>query len=458
MCKFRFLNIVIFLALSAAVHAQSYKVLYNFGSKSGDPTNPVNSGTIAQSHGGYMLSTTDNHGTDGLGTAFRITAQGTLTVLHHFTGADGQAPVGGLTLATDGNFYGTTQSGGAHGYGTIFKLTPQGILTRLHSFTGGADGGSPTAAPIQSFGGDLYGTTSGPGESDGSVYKITKSGKFTLLHSFAGKDGSRPYAPLIQGSDGYFYGTTASGGLYTHGTIFRISSVGHFKVLFNFDDTNGSSPVAPLIQARDGNFYGVTFGGGFTGFGVVFKMAPSHKVTVLHTFNVDNDGGQPRGGLAEASDGNFYGATIEGGSWNLGTIFRITPAGAFTVLHNFDINTGDGAYPQTTLLQHTNGILYGDTEVFGTAGYGTFYSLDLGLPPFVTFLPGGGRAGARVQILGQGFTGTTAVSFNGVPADFTVSFSTYLTAIVPPGATTGFITVTTPSGTLNSNEKFIVWP
>ena len=190
----------------------------------------------------------------------------------------------------------------------------------------------------------------------------------------------------------------------------------------------------------------------------MFKMTPSHNVTVLHNFSGATDGGNQVGGLVEATDGNLYGTNNVGGTSSWGVLFRITPAGTFTVLHNFDWNTG--ASPQTTLLQHTNGILFGDTAVGGTGatGDGTFYSFDLGLPPFVTFLPGGGRAGARVQILGQGFTGTTAVTFNGVPADFTVSFSTYLTAIIPTGATSGFITVTTPSGTLKSNKKFIVWP
>jgi predicted Zn-dependent protease len=109
------------------------------------------------------------------------------------------------------------------------------------------------------------------------------------------------------------------------------------------------------------------------------------------------------------------------------------------------------------LIQHTNGRLYGDTAIGGTAGDGVFYSYDVGLQSFVTFLPAGGRVGAQIEILGQDFTGTTAVSVNGVPAKFAVRLSTYLTATVPNGATSGYITIATPSGTLKSNRKFLVW-
>ena len=109
-------------------------------------------------------------------------------------------------------------------------------------------------------------------------------------------------------------------------------------------------------------------------------------------------------------------------------------------------------------MQHTNGLLYGDTTDGGTYGLGVFYSFDVGLGPFVTFVRGSGIVGYKVQILGQGFTGTTAVFFNGIPAAFTVVSNTYLTATVPAGATTGFVKVTEPSGTLKSNKVFRVTP
>ena len=456
MSKLRLAKIALVLAIaSGPALAQTYNVLYNFGSNSGDPTNPRYSGIIAQSRRGYLLSTADDRWTDRLGTAFRITPGGELTVLHHFNGTDGQAPVGGLTLGTDGHYYGTTESGGDFGYGTIFKITAEGKLITLYSFTGGADGGFPSAPPIQSIDGNFYGTTTGDG-NNGSVYKITPWGRFTPLHSFADIDGATPYAPLVQGTDGSFYGTTAHGGNNYLGTIFRIKSSGKFEVLFNFDGTHGSNPYAPLIQGRDGNFYGVALGGGSAGGGVVFKLAPRGRLTVLHDFTGGSDGDNEVGGLTQATDGNFYGTNNLGGAFYWGVLFRITPSGIFTVLHDFDWNSG--ASPQATLLQHTNGVLYGDTAVGGTAGDGAFYSLDLGLAPFVTFMPAASGVGKRIEVLGQGFMGTTAVSLNGAAARFTILSDSYLVATVPNGATSGFITVTTPSGTLKSNKKFLVRP
>jgi uncharacterized repeat protein (TIGR03803 family) len=454
MRKLHWLRIALVLAGATIVHAQTYNVLHNFGTSGGDPTDPRYSGTISQSQGGYLVTSSDDHWSGSVGSLFRIAPNGTLTVLHHFGGA--ASPAGGLILATDSNFYGTTQNGGTYEQGTIFRMTAQGAVTTLYNFTGGTDGGWPNAAPIQSIGGDFYGTTVGQDGQNGSVYKLTCSGKFTVLHSFATADGTNPYGPLVQKEDGYFYGTTFNGGTQGLGTIFRISASGDFKVLFNFDGTHGGQPYAPLLEASDGNLYGVATTGGTSGVGVVFKMDRSHNVSVLWSFTGGSDGSNPVGGLVQATDGWLYGTNEFGGDEGWGVLFRITPAGNFNLLRPFDSDTG--ASPQTALIQHTNGRLYGDTTIGGTAGDGVFYSYDMGLQPFVTFLGTGGKVGAQIEILGQGFTGTTAVSVNGVPGKFVVRLSTYLTATVPKGATSGYITVTTPSGTLKSNRKFLVWP
>ena len=174
--------------------------------------------------------------------------------------------------------------------------------------------------------------------------------------------------------------------------------------------------------------------------------------------------------MVQATDGNFYGTTSNGGSsdcdYGCGIVFQVTPSGTLTSVHNF-VGT-DGAYPLNGLLQATSGILYGVTTSGGASnncsfwfyypGCGTVFSLDMGLGPFVAFVRNSGRVGSNAQILGQGFTGTTGVSFNGTSASFAVKSDTYLTATVPQGATTGFVTVTTPSGTLQSNVMFQVRP
>jgi uncharacterized repeat protein (TIGR03803 family) len=165
--------------------------------------------------------------------------------------------------------------------------------------------------------------------------------------------------------------------------------------------------------------------------------------------------------LVLGADGNFYGTTSGSGqNGQYGTLFEITASGILTTLHTFDGADG-GNYP--TLMQDTNGIFYGTTSEFGANnncppinGCGTVFSLSTGLGPFVTTVPTRHGIGARVLILGQGLTGATSVTFNGVPAQFTVNSDTEITTSVPAGATTGYVKVTTPSGTLSTKVIFVV--
>jgi uncharacterized repeat protein (TIGR03803 family) len=456
---------VVLMLVTMAAHAQSFSVLYNFGGKSGDPLEPSFEGIIAQGRNGSLYSTSPYGGAANSGTVFKITPAGKLTVLYNFDGTLECLPLSGLTLGTDGNFYGTTEGCGTTMLGTIFKITPGGSFTVLHNFTNTGDGGISNAPPIQGADGNFYGTTHGSltGGGSGTVYKLTPSGTLTTLYQFDGTHGEFPSAPLVQGTNGNFYGTTQQGGSTGAGVVFKITSSGKLTVLYNFDTTHGSFPIGPLVQGRDGNFYGTTAGGGTDNRGVVFKITPSGVLTVLHDFNGTTDGSSPNAGLVQATDGNFYGSAASGGSHNFGTIYRISSQGSFSVLHNFDNTTG--ASPLVTLIQDTNGILYGDTQVGGPGivnpcACGVFYSLNVGLGPFVSFLPPQslGKVGAFIGIFGQGFTGTTRVAFGGTPATYTVSSDTYLTAKVPAGALTGPVTVATPGGTLTSNKKFRVIP
>lgn len=460
----RFCLAALVLVAATAASAQTYTDLFNFSSNGG-PNDPHFS-VIAQGRDGSMYTTSDQGFTGGRGDVFKITPAGTLTVLHEFNGMDGQGPLGGLTLATNGKFYGTTSTGGAFGFGTIFSITDKGALRTLYSFRDRADGSLPYAVPIQGEDGNLYGTASSctvfgavgnngcetaNANKFGAVYKITPAGEFTRLHTFDGTDGANPIAPLVQASDGNFYGTTVDGGAHGLGGIFRISPSGKFKVLFSFDSEFGAGSLAPLVQGSDGNLYGVTSG---PSGGTVFKFTCS-GATILHNFAGGSDGMNPIGGLVQATDGNFYGTNDIGPlEFVGGVIFRISPKEVFAKLHEFDFTTGGSA--QTTLLQHTNGLLYGETCCGGSFGVGVFYSLNAGLRPFASFVPAIGHDGQTIDILGQGFTGTTRVSFHGKPAKFRVVSDTFLTATVPEHATSGFVAVTTPRGKLTSNKQFQV--
>ena len=161
-------------------------------------------------------------------------------------------------------------------------------------------------------------------------------------------------------------------------------------------------------------------------------------------------------GLVQATDGNFYGTTLNGGANNLGTIFEITPEGDLTTLHTF--YSTNGALPYGGLLQATDGEFYGTTFTGGPHNYGTVFRLSVGLGPFVETLPTSGKVGAFVKILGSNLTGVSSVTFNGTPAAFAVSSSSEseISTTVPAGATSGKVQVVTPSGTLSSNLPFRV--
>jgi len=258
----------------------------------------------------------------------------------------------------------------------------------------------------------------------------------------------------VQAIDGDLYGTTTARGAAVgeDGTVFKITLQGGLTTLFSFNGTNGGQPYAALIQAADGDFYGTTLSGGVSGYGTVFEMTPSGTLTTLLSFL--NDGAFPSSPLVQATDGNFYGATERGGDIGFGSVFKIDASGTLTTLHSFE--GSDGEYPYGGLVQATDGNFYGTTSAGGTGGHGTIFGLNTGLGPFVRTIPTSGKVGSSVMILGTNFSGPATVTFNGKPAAITAQTNTEITAIVPAGATTGKVQVTTPGGTLSSNVVFRV--
>ncbi len=461
-----------FLSLVVSISAQTFTTLFSFDAAAGAP--PF--AGLIQATDGNLYGTTSGNGVNGGGTVFKITPSGTLTTVYSFTNCgqsctDGYSPVAGLVQATNGNFYGTTLSGGVFLEGTVFEVTPGGALTTLYSFcaqTNCTDGQAPSSALVQGTDGNFYGTTVGGGSGTppvGTVFKITPSGSLTTLHSFNRTDGEQPYGTLIQATNGSFYGTTSIGGANGSGMVFKITSIGALTTLYNFcaqsNCADGGNPIGGLVQATDGNLYGETYGGGANFFyGTIFKITPAGTLTTLHSFDAI-DGEASEGGLVQGSDGNFYGTTSRGGSNNGGTAFKITPAGTLTTLYNFCTqypSCSDGQNPVASLVQDTNGVFYGTTELGGANAFGSVFSLSVGLGPFVETRPTSAKVGRAVKILGTNLTGSTSVTFNGTAATFTVVSSSEITTTVPTGATTGKVKVTTPHRTLTSNVSFRVIP
>ena len=378
----------------------NFVTLYSFEGTDG----AVPNGGLIQGSDGSLYGTTYSGGAyDGAGAVFKITPSGALATLYSFCAqgypcTDGGAPEAALAQASNGYLYGTTYYGGANGDGSVFRITPSGVLTTLHSFFcpgGGSsctDGSSPEAALVQASSGYLYGTTFNGGEhEEGTVFSMAPGGALTILYSFCSQsgcaDGINPWAAVVQASNGYLYGTTGAGGANNRGTVFRITPSGLLNTLYSFCSqsgcTDGGSPSSGLVPASDGNFYGVTLGGGTYGQGTVFRITPSGTLSVLYSFS-GSDGVNPDAGLIQASDGNLYGTTILGGANGAGTMFKITLNGTLTTLYTFCSLNGcaDGAYPRGgALIQASDGNLYGTTAAGGTRDDGTVFRLSLGLTP-----------------------------------------------------------------------------
>jgi len=433
--------------------AQTYSVLYNFDGVHGQsPSYPNN---LIQGIDGNLYGMTASGGTNESGVLFGMTPDGQFHVLYNFDGVHGSTP-GGLSLGSAGVIYGVAESGGAHNYGTLFGITPAGQVSLFYNFLGCAEGGYPMTAPIEVSNGTFYGTTleGCQNEWSGSAYKLDTAGHFTSFGPIIVGGGT--FAPFVQ-AGGYLYSTTVFGG--GDGSAFRMSPDGTMTTIYSFCQhgcSGGAQPSGPLIVGNDNYLYGTTpTGGNQSGEGVVFKLSPSGDETVLHSFTGGDDGGEPISGVMLASDRNYYGITLKSGQFGYcGIVYRITPKSNFSTVFTFDCSQSGSS---TVLMQHTNGLLYGMTS-YGGLYYpnGVIYSLDLGLPPFVRLTQGTGRPGSSGGILGQGFIGTTSVTFNGVPAKFTVVSDTFIEAVVPADATTGYVTVTTTSGVLNSNAVFRV--
>jgi uncharacterized repeat protein (TIGR03803 family) len=365
----------------------------------------------------------------------------TFKTLVTFNGTAGQHPNGPLVQGRDGNFYGTTTAGGsAYPYGVVFKITPGGKLTALYSFCPHPlpcpDGASPRAGLVLATNGNFYGTTSLGGAycgryGCGTFFEITPVGKASTLHSFDYKDRPSDGA-LVQATDGNFYGTSGGGGTTGRGTVFKITAAGKLTRLYSFcsqaNCPDGAFPGG-LVQATDGNFYGVTGYGGTYSSGTVFKITAGGALTTLYSFCAQSgcpDGAGPLG-LAQATNGNFYGTTGGGGAnsadcsslGGCGTVFEMTPVGKLTTLHSFDGTDGVGS---GGLVQATSGNFYGTTYLggangsmcLGSLGCGTVFKITAGgaLTTLYSFCaqsgcPDGSEPEGLVQATNGKFYGTT---------------------------------------------------
>ena len=256
---------------------------------------------------------------------------------------------------------------------------------------------------------------------------------FQNLHHFEAPP-YEPAAALAMATNGWLYGTTYLGGDHGQGAVFKITTNGTYSNVWHFTGgADGAFPQAALVSASDGNLYGTTSAGGTYSGGTAFRLTPAGALTVLHSFSWDPDGGRPRGGFIQGPDGALYGTTAYGGtnSGN-GTVFKMTLGGAFTSLWSFT-GGSDGRYPYARLVQGPDSALYGTCNAGGSNGWGTVFRITTNgaLRPLWSFTGGVDgsypygelAAGTGGVFVGQTYSGGS----NGYGAVFNISTNGVLT-------------------------------
>jgi uncharacterized repeat protein (TIGR03803 family) len=282
-----------------------------------------------------LYGVTEVGGAYGAGNVFKVTPDGTETTIYSFgaTHADAYNPICQLIWGPHHTLLGTTVNGGTGYLGTVFQVSLDGKETILHNFTG-SDGQYPHGGLVMDAAGNSYGTTTNTAKGDsGTVYKIDSAGNFSTVYTFTNASGYDPFASLTLDKSGNLYGTAMAGGAHSYGTVFKLTTSGTLTVLYSFTGAgDGSDPLAPVFLDKQGNLVSTTSGGGIGDNGTVFSLAPNGTLTTLFSFSSpggnhfqNSTGSHSQAGVIQdkaTGAGWLYGSTYAGGTGN-GVIFRI---------------------------------------------------------------------------------------------------------------------------------------
>jgi uncharacterized repeat protein (TIGR03803 family) len=374
-------------------------VLYDFQSGDGNPT-----GALVMDAAGNLYGATSNYGQSQY-SVFELTPSGggwTRTILYTFpAGTTSNVSIPGLALDSSGDVYGTLTNAVSATQGLVFELTQSAggwTETTLFTFAGGGSGGVPTGSLLLADG-DLFGTTLNggtgacPGEIPGCgvVFKLVPgSSGWTeeVLYSFPEKVGAdsqiNPSLSFFD-SAGNLYGL-AEGGSATFGLVFQLTPDGNGAWeetdLFDFEaGIDGAYPQA-IVLGNAGQIYGTNWGGIFPVLGKIFELksgsAPSGRwgASTIYSFPT-TDGQSPTGGLVADAAGNFYGTTVYGGANNVGSVFKVSPAGKESMIYSFgpgSTSSYDSRGP-SPLIADGQGNFYGTTEFAGAYQWGSVFEL-----------------------------------------------------------------------------------
>jgi uncharacterized repeat protein (TIGR03803 family) len=364
------------------------------------------SGSFIAGDNGLLYGMCDNGGSGQGGVIFAFNpANSTYAKLKDFDFASGYYPYGNLMKGADGKFYGMTYKGGDNNDGVLFSFDEtSGTYSKLNDFDG-VNGADPLGSLVQTPDGKIYGTTSDGGILNAGVifYYDPVTSSFTKLKDFKNSDGKSPFSSLVMSTDRKFYGTTFEGGIGNDGVIFSLdpSSGSYTKLKDLGTNIEGLQPYGALLRATDGKLYGMTAYGGSYNDGVIYSFDPNTSVfKKLMDFDSTN-GAIPYGSFIQATNGKLYAMTNKGGTNDAGIVFSYDPSSS-TFINLYNLNQGTGDNPYGSLLQASDGKLYGLTSKDGNFGGGSIFSFDLSSMTFnklkdLDYLNGGTPYGNLVQ-------------------------------------------------------------
>ncbi|MCB9173290.1 MAG: T9SS type A sorting domain-containing protein [Flavobacteriales bacterium] len=408
-----------------------YTKKFEFDSLSGDSPH----GNLLYASDGNLYGMTYKGGTNNLGIIFKYNpTTETFLKLFDFDGVNGQNPENGLFQAANGKLYGVTSGGGLNSYGVIFELDiTTNSFQKKYDFTNLNEGAIPFGNYIEVNNGLIYGITLYGGLNlFGVIYQydyinntytkkidfnstisnynnigsltLLRNGKILGINSSGGNNnlgvlydydyvtnnitkkldfngvsnGSNPCGTILETTNGSFFGMTTEGGVNNTGILYEFDTITNsLTKIIDFQDSIGTNPFGSLHQSANGKIYGITQGGGIVN-GVVFEFDTISQIPVKKiNLNWAEDGSIPQQHLLKANDGNMYGVTASGGTYNLGTLFRINLTnGVYTKLHDFG-DISQERTPLSGLIQATNGKIYGTTSYGGITEGGVIFEYDI---------------------------------------------------------------------------------
>jgi uncharacterized repeat protein (TIGR03803 family) len=360
----------------------TYTKKIDFGTYWG--SDPV--GTLVQANNGKLYGMTRSGGYNYKGLIYEWDPEtNAIRVVFSFDGAvSGNNVVGSLAISASGKLYGMTSKGGTHDLGVLFELDPEtGTFTKLLDFNGTDTGSLPYGSPMIADNNRLYGLTSAGGTGNGGVlfeFDLATN-QFSKKFDFDYWNGINPNGSLMQAGNGKLYGTTAMGGYSNRGVLFEWDPVaGVFTTKFNFHDhrdPSDRSRRSALIEGNDGNLYGLSSDGGQAGVGEIYEWNfGTGDLEYRFDFYYAPEGTDLSGSLIQASNGKLYGTAYSGGIGSYGVLFEWDPT-AKIYSKKIDLAKIDNGRMPFSLMQAKNGRFYGTTLSGGANGQGVIFEWDM---------------------------------------------------------------------------------